>query len=148
MQQISSRRLLLSDPTRLCLSGRCSASRLRSRPLLVQASKTSGSEGSKEKGPTGKPPVAYTINIVSPPPKCLGVHMLPHNTQCGELVEVGEGSEAKEFIVQKVSYVYKLVKGRYEAKEFDRKLYVQSTGRFLVNKYLTDMYERPSSKSS
>ena len=57
----------------------------------LQAVKGSGSDAKKEK----KPPVAYTINVVSPPPKCLGVHLLPHNTQCGEMVQIGQGEEAK-----------------------------------------------------
>eukprot|EP00959_Pyramimonas_sp_CCMP1952_P081974 1712745-Pyramimonas_sp.AAC.2 len=55
---------------------------------------------------------------------------------------------AQQFIVKKVSYIYKMQAGRYNTKECDRKLYVQSTGRFLVDKYLQDMYDRPSPEKS
>lgn len=28
------------------------------------------------------------VQVMSPPPRSLGTHLLPHNTQCGETVQV------------------------------------------------------------
>ena len=59
-------------------------------PRTVQAN-SDGKGDSGVQGPGSKKikePVVYQVKVVSPPPKNLGLHQLPHNTQCGETVEV------------------------------------------------------------
>ncbi|CAM6088344.1 unnamed protein product [Calypogeia fissa] len=77
----------------------------------------------------------YHVTVVTPPPKHLGVHSLPPNTQCGETVTV----KGEPYIVSGVTYRYQLRRGKYEAKQ--KRLDVQSTGRYLVNLYLDNLLE-------
>lgn len=81
-------------------------------------------------------PHPYVITIVTPPPKNLGIHCLPPNTQCGETVEV----KGEPYIVSGVTYRYQLRKGRYEPSQ--KRLEVQKTGRYLLNMFLDELMEK------
>lgn len=55
------------------------------------------------------------------------------NTQCGETIDI----EGEPFIVSRVTYTYKLCKGKYRPGE--KRLDVQTCGRYLVNMYLSEL---------
>eukprot|EP00850_Spirogloea_muscicola_P005720 SM000026S08969 [mRNA] locus=s26:706723:707624:- [translate_table: standard] len=80
-------------------------------------------------------PQPYVVTIVTPPPRHLGTHALPPNTQCGETVTVS----GEPYIVSGVTYCYQLRRGRYEPAQ--QRLEVQSTGRYLVNLFLDDLMD-------
>ncbi|EFJ32030.1 hypothetical protein SELMODRAFT_74528, partial [Selaginella moellendorffii] len=75
----------------------------------------------------------YRVTLVTPPPKNLGIHCLPSNTQCGETVTVS----GESYIVSGVVYQYQLKKGRYAPSA--KKLEVQPTGRYILNMYLDSL---------
>jgi len=77
----------------------------------------------------------YEVKLISPPAKSLGMHLLPHNTQCGETVEVQD----QAYIVSRVTYVYKLSKGKYARSS--TRLDVTATGRYIINRYLNDLLD-------
>ena len=119
-------------------------------------------------GEAGERTEYYEVRDVSPPPKNLGVHPLPTNTQCGAVVTViprteaeqrrtddpwegwgvedaveeneeetrgapdaaDDDAEAAAYVVQSVTYRYKLERGRYvrDGKRLD----VQPQGRFFA----------------
>lgn len=81
-------------------------------------------------------PQPYLIQVVTPPPRDLGLHCLPQNTQCGETIDI----EGENFIVSGVTYRYRLAKGKYVPGE--KRLDVQSTGRYLVNLYLDELLHK------
>nr|ABR16720.1 unknown [Picea sitchensis] len=72
----------------------------------------------------------YKVIDITPPPRNLGIRCLPSNMQCGESVTI----EDKAYIVSAVTYRYELRKGKYEPSE--KRLDLQSTGRYLLNNYL------------
>lgn len=77
----------------------------------------------------------YVVTVITPPPRPLGVHHLPPNMQCGETVEV----KGEPFIVSSVTYRYQLRRGRYEPSQ--KRLEVQTTGRYLVNLFLDNLLD-------
>ncbi|XP_057868561.2 uncharacterized protein LOC131075704 [Cryptomeria japonica] len=77
----------------------------------------------------------YKVIDVTPPSRNLGVRCFPSNMQCGECVTI----EDKAYIVSAVTYRYQLRKGKYEPSE--KRLDVQSTGRYLLNNYLEMLLE-------
>eukprot|EP00271_Cylindrocystis_brebissonii_P009065 TRINITY_DN23679_c0_g1_i1.p1 TRINITY_DN23679_c0_g1~~TRINITY_DN23679_c0_g1_i1.p1 ORF type:complete len:184 (-),score=1.74 TRINITY_DN23679_c0_g1_i1:746-1297(-) len=78
----------------------------------------------------------YIVTVITPPPRQLGTHKLAPNMQCGETVEVS----GEPFIISSVTYRYQLRRGRYEPAE--KRLDVQTTGRYLVNLFLGDLLEK------
>lgn len=60
-------------------------------------------------------PGMYEVRVVSPPPRSLGVHVLPVNTQCGDLVSI----EESDYVVTTVVAQYRFERGRY-VKEHNR----------------------------
>jgi len=77
----------------------------------------------------------YNVIDITPPPKNLGIRCFPSNMQCGESVTI----EDKAYIISAVTYRYQLRKGKYEPSE--KRLDVQSTGRYLLNNYLEMLLE-------
>ena len=65
-----------------------------------------------------------------PPQHSLGCHAFPRNTHCGDTISLRN----KYFVVDKVSYRFKLEYGKY--KRDDTRLYVQEATRYLLNKHL------------
>ena len=57
------------------------------------------------------------------------------NTQCGETVEV----KGEPYVVSGVTYRYHLRRGKYEPSE--KRLDVQSLGRYFVNMYFDNLLE-------
>eukprot|EP00897_Mesotaenium_endlicherianum_P006016 jgi/Mesen1/5442/ME000271S04463 len=100
----------------------------KSRPLLVVCKRMKG-EREREKDQADP----YVVTVVTPPPKHLGVHCLPPNMQCGETVEV----KGDMYVISGVTYRYQLRKGKYEPSQ--RRLEVQSTGRYFLNMYLDSL---------
>lgn len=78
---------------------------------------------------------SYHVTLITPPPRNLGIHCLPPNTQCGETVTV----KGEPYIVSGVTYRYQLKRGKYEPCQ--TRLDVLSTGRYLVNLYLKNLYD-------
>ncbi|XRB11520.1 hypothetical protein RI054_03g13530 [Pseudoscourfieldia marina] len=120
------------------------------------------------------PPEMYEMRDISPPPRDLGTHPLPPNTQCGAVVTVvpsakeSEGSDdswagwledeseqeecqveqeeedasvspdnAETFVVRRVTYRYRLERGRYVKN--GKRLDVQQQGRYFVEKHLNEI---------
>ncbi|KAH7301059.1 hypothetical protein KP509_23G010300 [Ceratopteris richardii] len=79
---------------------------------------------------------SYHVTLITPPPKNLGIHCLPLNTQCGETVTV----KGEPYIVSAVTYRYQLRKGKYEPCQ--TRLDVLSAGRYLVNLYLQNLLDQ------
>lgn len=73
------------------------------------------------------------MRVVTPPPRSLGIYVLPPNTQCGEEIDV----EGSSYVVTTVVLQYKLRGGKY-VRDHNR-LDVQPTGRWLVNQMLEDL---------
>ncbi|KAL4193426.1 hypothetical protein AMTRI_Chr06g199310 [Amborella trichopoda] len=78
----------------------------------------------------------YKVIEITPPPKNLGIRCLPANVQCGESVTI----EGQTYTVSAVTHRYQLRKGRYEPGE--KRLDVQSTGRYILNLYLEGLLEK------
>ncbi|KAJ7554171.1 hypothetical protein O6H91_06G129200 [Diphasiastrum complanatum] len=78
----------------------------------------------------------YHVRVVTPPQRNLGIHCLPTNTQCGETIVV----KGEQYIVSGVTYHYQLRRGKYEPS--DKKLDVQSTGRYILNLFLENLLEK------
>ena len=83
---------------------------------------------------------AETLQVITPPPRSLGIHSLEPNQGCGDEFELeGEGS----FVVSRTVHKYKLEKGKY-VKDHKR-LEVEPTGRYFLNRMLDDIYEQSGS---
>eukprot|EP00793_Prasinoderma_coloniale_P006190 PRCOL_00004665-RA len=98
----------------------------------------SGGKGSGEQQQRRKKKNAFThfeVETAVPPTKRLGLHPFLRNTQCGDNITVDE----RDYIVNKVTYVYKLTRGRY-VKD-NRKLSVTPVGRHVTNMFLSSLYE-------
>ncbi|KAJ4974998.1 hypothetical protein NE237_008172 [Protea cynaroides] len=78
----------------------------------------------------------YKVIEITPPPKNLGVRCFPPNMQCGESVTI----EGHTYTVSAVIHRYQLRKGKYEPSE--KRLDVQSTGRYILNLYLENLLEQ------
>ncbi|KAK1290731.1 hypothetical protein QJS10_CPB18g01309 [Acorus calamus] len=78
----------------------------------------------------------YKVVEITPPPKSLGIRCFPQNMQCGESVTI----EGQAYMVSAVVHRYQLRKGRYEPSE--KRLDVQSTGRYIVNMYLENLLQQ------
>jgi len=72
----------------------------------------------------------YEVKQTLPPQHSLGCHAFPRNTHCGDTISLRN----KYFVVDKVSYRFKLEYGKY--KRDDTRLYVQEATRYLLNKHL------------
>ncbi|KAK9010809.1 hypothetical protein V6N11_043677 [Hibiscus sabdariffa] len=66
----------------------------------------------------------------------LGVRCFPPNLQCGESVTI----EGQTYMISAVTHRYQLRKGKYEPSE--KRLDVQSTGRYILNLYLESLLEQ------
>eukprot|EP00252_Welwitschia_mirabilis_P000181 TRINITY_DN10154_c0_g1_i1.p1 TRINITY_DN10154_c0_g1~~TRINITY_DN10154_c0_g1_i1.p1 ORF type:complete len:141 (+),score=7.94 TRINITY_DN10154_c0_g1_i1:40-462(+) len=77
----------------------------------------------------------YKVIDVTPPPTNLGTRSFPSNMHCGESITI----EDKPYIISSVTHRYQLRRGKYEPSE--KRLDVQSAGRYLVNKYLETLME-------
>ncbi|XP_073393839.1 uncharacterized protein [Physcomitrium patens] len=77
----------------------------------------------------------YYVTVITPPPRNLGIHSLPPNTQCGETVEV----KGEPYVVSGVTYRYQLRRGKYQPSE--KRLDVQSLGRYFVNLYFDNLLD-------
>ncbi|XP_068657779.1 uncharacterized protein [Aristolochia californica] len=77
----------------------------------------------------------YKVIEITPPPKNLGIRCFPSNMQCGESVTI----EGQAYTVSAVIHRYQLRKGKYEPSE--KRLDVQSTGRYILNLYLENLLE-------
>eukprot|EP00239_Pterosperma_sp_CCMP1384_P002949 CAMPEP_0197849454 /NCGR_PEP_ID=MMETSP1438-20131217/12146_1 /TAXON_ID=1461541 /ORGANISM="Pterosperma sp., Strain CCMP1384" /LENGTH=144 /DNA_ID=CAMNT_0043462149 /DNA_START=81 /DNA_END=512 /DNA_ORIENTATION=- len=93
-------------------------------------------KGRKDKQAKKDKMEAYDVVQVDPPPKPLGTHLFPKNTQCGEMLEV----EDQQFMVSTVKYKYKLERGKYRRQ--NRQLDVQATGRYILNVFLDKLYSK------
>ncbi|KAL3720295.1 hypothetical protein ACJRO7_005172 [Eucalyptus globulus] len=78
----------------------------------------------------------YKVIEITPPPRSLGVRCFPSNLQCGESVTI----EGQAYTISAVTHRYQLRKGKYEPSE--KRLDVLSTGRYILNLYLDDLYEQ------
>lgn len=78
------------------------------------------------------------MQVISPPTKSLGVHLLPPSTHNGDLIEVA----GQDYIVESLVIQYQLVKGKYERRH--HRLDVQSTSRYLLNRNLESAFSAPS----
>ncbi|KAL0902834.1 hypothetical protein M5K25_014129 [Dendrobium thyrsiflorum] len=78
----------------------------------------------------------FKVVEITPPPKNLGVRCLPSNIHCGESVTI----EGQAYTVSAVIHRYQLRKGKYEPRE--RRIDVQSTGRYILNLYLENLLEQ------
>jgi len=76
----------------------------------------------------------YEVEIITPPPRSLGIHALEPNTGCGDEVEV----EGHSFVVRSVVLKYRLERGKY-VRDHNR-LEVMPTSRFFLNKMLESLY--------
>ncbi|XP_038986834.1 uncharacterized protein LOC103720293 isoform X3 [Phoenix dactylifera] len=84
----------------------------------------------------------YKVVEITPPPRSLGVRCFPLllnlenlNIHCGESVTI----EGQAYTVSSVTHRYQLRKGKYEPSE--KRLDVQSTGRYMLNLYLENLLE-------
>ncbi|KAK3262049.1 hypothetical protein CYMTET_29079 [Cymbomonas tetramitiformis] len=102
-------------------------SQLKRSSLNIQAVK-------KERGPT-----TYEVRLVTPPPKSLGLHPLPYNTQNGEVVNV----KGQEFVVCGVCYQYKLCRGKY--RKDNTRLDVLTPSRYILNLHLDGLFDSDES---
>ncbi|PNW75053.1 hypothetical protein CHLRE_12g498700v5 [Chlamydomonas reinhardtii] len=84
-------------------------------------------------GKRAKQPGLYEVQVVTPPPRSLGIYALPPNTQCGEEIDV----EGQGYVVTTVVLQYKLRGGKYVRHH--NRLDVQPTGRWLVNQMLENL---------
>ncbi|XP_030530838.1 uncharacterized protein LOC115741206 isoform X2 [Rhodamnia argentea] len=78
----------------------------------------------------------YKVVEITPPPRSLGVRCFPSNLQCGESVTI----EGQAYTISAVTHRYQLRKGKYEPSE--KRLDVLSTGRYLLNLYLDNLYKQ------
>ncbi|XP_020111968.1 uncharacterized protein LOC109726644 isoform X2 [Ananas comosus] len=88
-----------------------------------------------------------TVRILLPPPfrrpseqvtEILSLHFLylKQNIHCGESVTI----EGRAYTVSAVTHRYQLRKGKYEPSE--KRLDVQSTGRYILNLYLENLLDK------
>lgn len=66
----------------------------------------------------------------------IALHWHWQNTQCGETVEV----KGEPYVVSGVTYRYQLRRGKYEPSE--KRLDVQSLGRYFVNLYYENLLDK------
>ncbi|KAJ3696948.1 hypothetical protein LUZ61_000653 [Rhynchospora tenuis] len=78
----------------------------------------------------------FMVVDVTPPTKNLGIRCFPNNIHCGESVTI----EGQTYTVSGVTHRYQLRKGKYEPSE--KRLDVQSTGRYILNLYLENLLEK------
>ncbi|KAK3033067.1 hypothetical protein RJ639_035693 [Escallonia herrerae] len=78
----------------------------------------------------------YKVIEITPPPRNLGVRCFPSNLQCGEFVTI----EGQTYTISAVTHRYQLRKGKYEPS--DKRLDVLSTGRYILNLYLENIFEQ------
>ncbi|KAB2075747.1 hypothetical protein ES319_A07G242300v1 [Gossypium barbadense] len=90
----------------------------------------------REKGRENQSNYPYKVIEITPPPKSLGVRCFPPNLQCGESVTI----EGQTYTISAVTHRYQLRKGKYEPSE--KRLDVQSTGRYILNLYLESLLEQ------
>ncbi|KAK8607271.1 hypothetical protein V6N13_053013 [Hibiscus sabdariffa] len=90
----------------------------------------------REKGRENHSNYPYKVVEITPPPKSLGVRCFPPNLQCGESVTI----EGQTYMISAVTHRYQLRKGKYEPSE--KRLDVQSTGRYILNLYLESLLEQ------
>lgn len=119
-----------------CSSTACSRSNSRRQPLVTCAANNESGRFKR-----GKPerkaiqPGVFEVNVVSPPPRSLGIYALPPNTHNGEEIEVdGQG-----YVVTSLVLRYKLVKGKY-VRDHNR-LDVLPTGRYFLNLMLENLIQ-------
>lgn len=92
-----------------------------------------GSQWSRER--KARQPGLFEVNVVTPPPRSLGIYALPPLTHNGEEVDIDQGS----FVVTSVFIRYRLEKGKY-VRDHSR-LDVEPTGRWLLNKHLDGLMD-------
>lgn len=80
---------------------------------------------------------AYWVRRWTPPQEDLGVLVSHGDVQNGDSVELG----GRSFVVSRVSTHFRLERGKYR-KEGSR-LHVVETSRWLLDGYLTQLYEKP-----
>ncbi|CAA7409105.1 unnamed protein product [Spirodela intermedia] len=78
----------------------------------------------------------YKVVEITPPPTDLGVRCFPSNMQCGESVTI----EGQAYTISAVTHRYQLRHGRYKPSE--KRLDVQSTGRYILNLYLENLLQK------
>jgi hypothetical protein len=104
------------------------------RALTVRAARPPpSSSGEGERKAPKK--MYYEVKQTTPPQRSLGMHKFPQNTHCGDTIELRN----RYFVVDKVSYRYKLEFGKY--RKDDTRLYVQEATRYLLNKHLTSLFK-------
>ncbi|XP_043703759.1 uncharacterized protein LOC122653869 [Telopea speciosissima] len=103
---------------------------------LVTFQKSQGLQVSCRKKERDRDQYPYKVIEITPPPKNLGVRCFPPNMQCGESVTI----EGQAYTVSAVIHRYQLRKGKYEPSE--KRLDVQSTGRYILNLYLENLLEQ------
>ena len=99
--------------------------------FTVRASRAPRDANESNKGPKK---MLYEVKQTNPPQRSLGCHKFPKNTHCGDTIELRN----KYFVVDKVSYHYKLEFGKY--RQNDTRLYVQEATRYLLNKHLDALF--------
>ncbi|XP_078428619.1 uncharacterized protein LOC144700910 [Wolffia australiana] len=77
----------------------------------------------------------YKVVEITPPPTDLGVRCFPSNMQCGESVTI----EGQTYTISAVTHRYQLRHGKYKPSE--KRLDVQSTGRYILNLYLENLLQ-------
>lgn len=100
------------------------------------------SQGARESSPKLVP---YNVRVATPPPVDLGLHKLPKNIACGETIEVPTNADGDEsangwFIVNRVTTMYNLVRGRY--RKDGSRLDVQKAERYFINASLERLYSK------
>ncbi|XP_078173056.1 uncharacterized protein LOC144566890 [Carex rostrata] len=78
----------------------------------------------------------FIVVDVTPPTKNLGIRSFPNNIHCGESITI----EGQTYTVKGVTHRYQLRKGKYEPSE--KRLDVLSTGRYILNLYLENLFEK------
>ena len=79
----------------------------------------------------------YAVRRFTPPQEDLGSVSLPANTQNGDSFDLHE----RTWVVSRVATQFKLTRGKYY-KDSTR-LYVVETSRWLLDGFLTQLYEKP-----
>ena len=78
----------------------------------------------------------YAVRKFTPPQEDLGSVTLPTNTQTGDSFALNE----RTWVVNRVATQFKLTRGKY--KKDSTRLYVVETSRWLLDGFLTQLYEK------
>lgn len=116
------------------LRGVCSSSSSGSAGGNSAGGSKSGGVGKRgERGGRAKQPGLFEVQVVTPPPRSLGIYALPPLTHNGEEINV----DGLDFVVTALVVQFKLERGKYVRNH--NRLDVQPTGRWLLNQQLDSL---------